>query len=139
MTVLTLICVLVIAPALIGYALYAEMLWQQWSVTGSTPWRRGLTALFHHGFEPGDFLLYRKTKVSQRPGPRARNVQPAQNGDDYSYEVVKFWRLANVLPDGRLLAVTRTGKEIFLTPSDSNLRKARIVDVVLHRTRFPRG
>jgi hypothetical protein len=137
MTVLSLILALVVIPAVIGYCLYIEGLEDGWNPGVLTFRRSGWRNLFSMGFQPGDFLVYRKTKVSPRPGPRARNVQPSENGDDYYYEVEKYWRLADVREDGHLVAVTRTGKRVELSREDEKLRKARLLERVVYRSRFP--
>ena len=137
MTVLSLIFVLVVLPAVIGWCLYLEVLEQELTSSSITFWRRSIRTLFRGGMEPGDFLIYRKSKVSPRPGPRARNVHPSDKGDDYYYEVDKYWTVSNVLEDGRLVAVTRTGKQVYLTPEDENLRKAGWIERFRHRRRFP--
>jgi len=102
-----------------------------------TFWRGWLHRFVRGQLGPGDFLIYRKSKVSARPGPRARNVQAAEKGDDYYYEVDKFWTVSDVLEDGRVVAVTRTGKRVYLTPEDERLRKAGLLARMLHRRRFP--
>ena len=137
MTVLSLMFILVLIPAAVGYFLYIEVLGEEWSDSSVSFWRHNLRNLFHSGWEPGDFLIYRKAKVSQRPGPRARNVHPSDKGEDYAYEVDKYWALADVLEDGRLVAVTRRGKHVYLTPQDQNLRKARLLERLVYRRRFP--
>jgi len=137
MTVFYLILVLVVIPAFIGYCLYAEYLTGDSNSSGLTFPRGRLHRFFRGELEPGDFLIYRKPKVSPRPGPRARNVHAAENGDDYSYEVDKYWFVSDVLDDGRLVAVTRTGKRLFLTREDERLRRAGWLDRVRYRGRFP--
>jgi hypothetical protein len=135
MTVLSVIFLLVILPAVIGYCLYMEGFGVDLSPNRS--WRHILRNLWHNGLEPGDFLIYRKSKVSSRPGPRARNVQASERGDDYYYEVDKYWTVADVREDGELIAMTRTGKHVHLRPQDQHLRKAGLIERVLHRSRFP--
>jgi hypothetical protein len=135
MTVLSLIAVLVVIPAAFGYCFYLEFLDQ--SPFSSGGWRHFFHNLFHREFEAGDFLVYRKEKVSQHPGPRARNVHAAERGEDYYYQVDKYWTVEDVLNDGRLVARTRTGKQVFVASRDSNLRKARLIERVWHRDRFP--
>lgn len=138
MTILALILILVVIPAVIGFFLYSEYLAGEASSRPiSFPLRSSRRFHFRGRLEPGDFLVYRKPKVSPRPGPRARHVKPAENGDDYYYEVNKFWALSDVLDDGRLVAVTRTGKRLYLTPEDERLRKARWLERLLYRQRFP--
>jgi hypothetical protein len=74
-------------------------------------------------FAVGDWVLYRKLKHSASPGQRARNISPAPNGDGYSYFVVKYWIVEDVLADDRLQLRTRTGKQCFIDASDPNLRR----------------
>jgi len=133
MTALLLFLIPVVSTAVVGYALYQEDFDQS-----TASWYLGnLSRVFHAGIAPGDLVIYRKPKVSPRPGPRARNIQPTENGDNYCYEVDKFWTVAEVLDDGRLHAVTRTGKEVYLTPEDERLRKARLIERLRYRRRFP--
>jgi len=137
MTIISLILLLVVLPAVIGYCLYSEWLTGEMDSSPSNFWHRHLPALFRGHLEPGDFLIYRKSKASPRPGPRARNVQASEKGDDYYYEVDKFWTVADVLDDGRLVAVTRTGKRVYLTPQDERLRKPGFLERMRFRRRFP--
>lgn len=86
--------------------------------------------------EPGDWLIYRKTKHSRSPGPRAQNVIPSPHGEDYGYYVDKFWILTEVTEDGRLRLRTRRGKEYVLDSDDPNLRRARWWERLMYRQRF---
>lgn len=88
------------------------------------------------GFQTGDWVVYRKTKHSPQPGPRADNVVPAEHGDDYTYTVDKYWVVEQVKEDGTLLLRTRRGKEHTIRSSDPNLRKARWWERRLYRSRF---
>jgi hypothetical protein len=137
MTVISLILILVVFPAVIGYWLYTEHLTGQLTSLAANFLRGGLHRFFAGELEPGDMLIYRKPKVSPRPGPRARNVHAAEHGEDYYYEVDKYWTVSDVLDDGRLVAVTRTGKRLFLTPKDERLRKAGWLERVRFGRRFP--
>lgn len=89
------------------------------------------------GLKPGDFVVYRKSKRSTRPGPRAQEIRPAPSGDDYSYNVEKLWVIVAVRPDGNVVARTRKGKEHFLSSDDPALRKAKWWERLLLRRRFP--
>ena len=42
-------------------------------------------------WSPGDWAVYRKSKRSVSPGPRASNIMAASKGDSYTYVVEKFW------------------------------------------------
>ena len=137
MTVISLILLLVVLPAVIGYCLYTETTAEGLGHDALYLWNNHVRKAFHHGLEPGDYVIYRKSKASTRPGPRARNVEAAEKGDDYYYDVDKYWTLADVLSDGRLVAVTRTGKRVYLAPEDERLRKAGLLARVRYRARFP--
>jgi hypothetical protein len=92
-----------------------------------------MMTMYHRG-EP---VIYRLTKSSIRPGPRAQKVAPAPQGDSYSYLVEKFWVVRDVLPDGRVVLATRRGKEHVVPADDPNLRHARWWERLVYRGRFP--
>ena len=84
----------------------------------------------------GDFVVYRKSKVSKKPGPRAKNVSPSAAGDSYGYTVDKYWIVKEVLPDGTLLVQTMRGKELTLPGDDMALRKPYMWERWFLRKRF---
>ena len=88
-------------------------------------------------FKPGDCVIYSKQKFSAHPGPNARNLWPAENGDHYTYFVDKFYRVVALEPDDRIVVVTRRGRRRTLAVTDSALRRARWWHRVLMRRRFP--
>ena len=45
-------------------------------------------------YHVGDRVIYRATKRSEHPGPRAADVHPSPKGEEYSYAVDKFWVVA---------------------------------------------
>lgn len=137
MTVISLLLVLVVIPAVVGFCLYTEHLEGGVNSIAGTFWQNLARRAVRSQLEPGDFLIYRKAKVSPRPGRRAQNVHPAENGDDYYYDVDKFWTVSDVLDDGRLVAVTRTGKQLHLRPEDDRLRKPALLERMRYRRRFP--
>ena len=53
-------------------------------------------------YSVGDPVVYVVDKQTTHPGPRAKNVYPTPKGDVNQYSVDKFWRVAEVLDDGRL-------------------------------------
>lgn len=88
-------------------------------------------------YQLGDLVVFTRTKHSLRPGPRARHVVPAQAGDDYTYQVDKYWMVKNVLSDGQLVLMTRRGKLHTIPPDHPNLRHARFWERLRFRDRFP--
>ncbi|MEX0716209.1 MAG: hypothetical protein WD066_06475 [Planctomycetaceae bacterium] len=88
-------------------------------------------------YKPGDPVVYRKSKFSNHPGPRAKSIDPAPRGETYSYVVDKFWTVAGVTEDERLLLRTRRGKEHVVNPGDPNLRHARWWERLFCAHRFP--
>ncbi len=76
-----------------------------------------------NALQPGDWVVYRRTKYSETPGPRAHDVSPTRGGDMYSYVVDKFWVVSEIDDEGQLLLRTRTGKTHRVKPNDPNLRR----------------
>ena len=89
------------------------------------------------GFAAGDPVIYRREKHSSRPGPRARNIDPAPLGEYYSYEVDKFWMVKEVQPGGVLVLITRRGKTHLVPPDDPRLRRPHWWERLLYNNRFP--
>lgn len=87
-------------------------------------------------YHPGDWVVYRKAKYSEHPGPRAQNVSPAQAGEKYAYTVDKFWVVSKVLENGRLVLQTRRGKEHIVDADDRDLHRARWWERLFYRNRF---
>jgi hypothetical protein len=84
----------------------------------------------------GDWAVYRKSKHSTTPGPRAANVVASSKGESYTYIVDKFWVVESVLPGNRLLLRTAKGKTHVISNEDRNLRKPSLLQRILWRHRF---
>ena len=88
-------------------------------------------------FKPGDCVIYRKQKSSAHPGPNAKSVWPAANGDHYTYFVYKFYRVVALETDDKIVVITRRGRRHTLAASDRALRRASWWHRLLLRRRFP--
>lgn len=88
-------------------------------------------------FKPGDPVVYRKTKHSLRPGPRASEIWPQPHGEGYTYQVEKFWRVREVRDDGKVIVYTRGGKQHAFDPADFNLHKPGWLKYLIWRHKFP--
>lgn len=86
---------------------------------------------------PGDWVIYRMTKQSVHPGPRAKDIDPARHGDAYSYRVDKLWVVVDREAD-KVRVRTRRGKEHVVDVGNPNLRLAHWWERLLYRRRFPR-
>jgi hypothetical protein len=89
-------------------------------------------------FSPGDPVIYRRSKCTTRPGPRAMHVTPAPRGEDYAYEVDKFWVVIEIRPDRTLVLRTRRGKLHLVRDNDPHLRRPNLLDRIRFGMRFPR-
>ena len=87
-------------------------------------------------YKPGDCVVYRKTKHSAQPGPRARKINPNPNGDEYTYLVDKFWVVEELLSNNEMILRTRRGKQHYVSIDDPNLRKANHWERFWYRDRF---
>lgn len=85
---------------------------------------------------PGDWAVYRKSKRSKSPGPRAANVVAASKGETYTYVVDKFWVVSDVLPGDRLELRTARGKCHVIDSNDPMLRKPTWLQRLIWRSRF---
>ncbi len=104
---------------------------------------RGYLSLRRHllrgRFQPGVPIVYRMAESSTRlPGPEAHDVHPAERGDLYYYLIKKYWRVEQVLQDGRIVAVTPLMEHHCLRRDDPNLRRANLLERLRHGARFPR-
>jgi len=88
-------------------------------------------------FRPGDYVIYRKRKQSLCPGRRAKHIYPAPQGDYYSYDVDKFWRIIAVEADRKIVACTRRGKQVTLVAEDPALRRLSWWERLLYWRRLP--
>lgn len=88
-------------------------------------------------YKSGDWVIYRKPKFSQRPGPRAKHISPAPSGDTYSYIVEKLWVVERVQESGALLLRTRRGKQLEVPMDDPNLHRPSWWQKWIYRSRFP--
>jgi hypothetical protein len=92
--------------------------------------------MYANHYRPGDWVIFRKRKHSASPGPRAREITPEPNGEQYSYCVDKFWGVA-ASESGHVILVTRRGKQHTVNCNDPNLRPARWWEKLIYRSRFP--
>ena len=88
-------------------------------------------------FRVGDPAIFIVSKFSTDPGPRAKHIYAAPSGDTYSYEVEKYWTVAEIRPDGQLRLITRRGKFHEISARDHRLRPAPWWKKGLLRKRFP--
>ncbi len=88
-------------------------------------------------YEIGDWVVYTQKKQSPAPGPRAKNINPSQYGELYSYQVDKFWVVADAKNAQELVLKTRRGKSHIVQASDVRLRKARWWERLFLKARFP--
>lgn len=88
-------------------------------------------------FKVGDKVVYKKQKNSTSPGPRAKDIQPANFGEEYWYSVDKYWLVVNVNEDQTIDVVTRRGKRHRLEPNDQRLRHSAWWEKLIFGTRFP--
>jgi hypothetical protein len=92
--------------------------------------------MWWRSFQQGDWVVFRRTKYTTHPGPRAKDVQATEHGDYYNYFVDKFWIVDEVLADGSLKLRTRRGKTHVVREDDPNLRRATLWERLRYRARF---
>ena len=93
---------------------------------------------FKPAFRIGAPVVYRRQEVSTHPAADACDVHPAERGEYYYYTVINYLRVAEVMADGRIIAIARNNQRLCFRPNDSSLRKARLTERLIYRPRFPR-
>jgi hypothetical protein len=88
-------------------------------------------------FRIGAPVVYRQQEVSTHPAADACDVHPSERGEYYYYTVINYLRVAEVMADGRIIAVARNNRRLCFRPNDSGLRKARLTERLIYRPRFP--
>jgi len=88
-------------------------------------------------YHPGDPVIYRVSKSSTRPGPRAQAIRPSRAGNDYRYVIEKFWIIDEIRSDGMLVLRTRRGKSHVVPPDAAALRRPNLWERWWYRRRFP--
>ena len=94
-------------------------------------------AIIPPGFGVGVAVVYQQRGISAQPVANAHEVRPSERGEFYYYSLINYLRVADVLDDGRIIAIAGDNKRICLWPNDSQLRKARLLERLLYRWRFP--
>lgn len=89
-------------------------------------------------FKVGQTVVYRKAKTSTSPGMRAINVRPASSGENYRYEVEKYWVVSSIIDADRIELQTRSGKCHIVSCGDDRLRHASVVERFFMSDRFPK-
>jgi len=85
----------------------------------------------------GEPVVFRLSKLSSHPGPRAQSIKPAPRGEQYWYEVDKFWVVSEARPSGELVLKTRRGKTHVLPSDHAKLRRPRLWEKLLYRHKLP--
>jgi hypothetical protein len=122
MTVLLLLALLVLLPAAVALLPQPSLLPR---------------AATRPAFSIGAPIVYRQQAVSTRPNADAHDIRPAERGEYYYYSIINYLRVAEVLRDGRIIAVARNNQRLCFRPNDSSLRKARLAERLVYRLRFP--
>jgi len=89
-----------------------------------------------NGLKPGDWVIYRKQKISSSPGPRAQNTIPASKGETYNYVVEKYWIVSEVTGNGQIQLVTRLGKQHVVPEDDLRMRRPKWWERWFYSDRF---
>jgi len=88
-------------------------------------------------YKKGDWVIYRVSKVSSHPGPRAEHVSPEPRGEHYTYDVDKFWVVDDLEDHGKVRLRTRRGKAHVIEVDNPRLRHASWWERIWYRDRFP--
>jgi hypothetical protein len=96
-----------------------------------------LSPVVTSAFDVGAPIVYSRQGMSTRPVSNAHYISPSERGEFYYYTLINYLRVAEVLDDGRVIAVARDNKRLCFLPNDSHFRKARITERLRYRRQFP--
>jgi hypothetical protein len=122
MTILLLLALLVLLPAAVALLSEPSLLPR---------------AATEPAFSIGAPIVYRQQAVSIRPTADGHDIRPAERGEYYYYSIINYLRVAEVLGDGRIIAVARNNQRLCFWPNDSSLRKTHLAERLVYRLRFP--
>jgi hypothetical protein len=88
-------------------------------------------------FSIGAPVVYEHDEVATSPTSDAHDIRPAERGEYYYCSIIDYLRVAEVLRDGRIIAVARNHERLCFWPNDPCLRKARLSERLIHHLRFP--
>jgi len=88
-------------------------------------------------YKRGDLVVFCKFKRSACPGPRAKSIHPEPRGEDYAYDVNKFWVVAEAPDADTVVTQTRRGKRHVIEADSSRRRKATLWERLFYRSKFP--
>lgn len=88
-------------------------------------------------FGIGAPVVYSRREISTQLLPDVRDVRPSDRGEFYYYNLVDYLRVAEVLKDGRVLAVACNNVHVLFWPNDRQFRRARLTERFIYRWRFP--
>jgi hypothetical protein len=85
-------------------------------------------------FSPGDLVVYAKEKRSDHPSRWAYDIWPDEHGEAYHYKIDKYWIVQEFDEESRVVTcVTRTGKRNAVSADDPHLRKASMLEKLVHK------
>jgi hypothetical protein len=94
-------------------------------------------AAIRPAFGIGAPIVYSRRAISTQPVAGARDIRPSERGEFYYYNLVNYLRVTEVLDDGRVLAIACNNVRLCFSPGDSDFRKARVMERLIYRRRFP--
>lgn len=106
------------------------------SIALQVGWLAVIRRIWHRPYRRGDWVVFRKVKRSTAPGPRARHIAPTPHGEEYVYEVKKYYIVEDV-QDGCVIVRTRKGRVYRIDEKDPRLRHAHWWERWWLRSRFP--
>lgn len=89
-------------------------------------------------FKPGEPVIFRVRKHSNRPGSRAKEILPSAHGECYTYVVEKLWVVVEPRDDGKVVVQTRRGKRHVIDADSPQLRHPTLWERFKYRSSFPR-
>lgn len=82
-------------------------------------------------------VVYLYDRSSSHPDPTGKNVFASKKGEQYQYQVEKYWVVTRILDDDVVEAISRSGTVHEIDCHDPRLRKATWWERIFKSNAFP--
>lgn len=82
-------------------------------------------------------VVYLYDHSSSHPDPAGKNVFASKKGEQYQFQVEKYWVITRILDDDRVEATSRSGTVHEIDRHDPRLRKATWWERIFKSKAFP--
>ncbi|MEM7473833.1 MAG: hypothetical protein AAF483_02515 [Planctomycetota bacterium] len=88
-------------------------------------------------FQVDEKVVYLHDRYSNQPPPKSKNVFATKKGEQYLFQVEKYWIISRILASNQIEARNRNGSTYVIDCDDPRLRKATWWELLFKSNAFP--